>query len=299
MRTIFQLLGRSPFAPLQEHMRQVVACVEVLRPLFKRLEQVQAQNSKGGDNAASPCHARVKSSSGDVPPSCLGECDVARDEGVETSAAEGGDVECATASASNIAPHLSSGAGSSWSIDPQLDQLIKSISELEHLADLTKHDLRRKLARPLYLPVNRAHIFEVLSFQDRIADSSENIAQMLSYFPLEIHPQWKSDFFALLDAVIFLIEQALSVMGELDELLSSSFGGSEASRMDALIEQIAIDQSRCRDQQMDFARSLYAHWKDLPPPAFLLWDRIIEELGNMSVYTEKSVYKIRGMLNFN
>lgn len=44
MRTIAKLFGRSPFGPLQLHMQQVAACVEMLKPMFEALGR--------GDHAA-------------------------------------------------------------------------------------------------------------------------------------------------------------------------------------------------------------------------------------------------------
>ena len=39
MLHILNLFGRSPFAPLQDHMKKVAACVQELEPLFKALKQ--------------------------------------------------------------------------------------------------------------------------------------------------------------------------------------------------------------------------------------------------------------------
>lgn len=235
MRTIFQLFGRSPFSPLQEHMKQVLSCVKALRPLFETLDRLKLDSTYNSPQ--------------------------------------------------------------SYKIPHELERAIKSISELEHLADLTKHDLRTKLSRSLYLPVDRSCLMEVLSFQDMIADACEKIAHMLGFFPLKIHDNWREDFFQLLDATVTLFEQALEVIHEFDELLMSSFGGSEAWRVDALIEEIAIGQSKCRDQEKAFLRKLYQSWQDIPYPAFVLWDRVIESMGKISLFTEKTVYRVRRMLD--
>ena len=38
-RTIFELFAKSPFGPLQDHMRKVLECAEFMPELFKALEE--------------------------------------------------------------------------------------------------------------------------------------------------------------------------------------------------------------------------------------------------------------------
>lgn len=179
---------------------------------------------------------------------------------------------------------------------PQLKKAIQAIKEREHLADLTKNDLRRRLEKMLFLPFDRTYLLEILALQDLIADNCEKIAQRTELIPLPILPQWKKQFFALLDQEIKHVESALVVIDEIDALAKSSFGGREAAHLEALIEEIAIGHARCRESEQVFLRELFQHAEQMPYPAFLVWERVIERLGKISFYTEKALYRLKRVL---
>ena len=64
---------------------------------------------------------------------------------------------------------------------PLLEKIVAEISELEHQADLTKNDIRNHLHKNVYLPIERGSLLEILSIQDNIADTAEDIAILLTF----------------------------------------------------------------------------------------------------------------------
>lgn len=101
MRTIANLFGKSPFVPLQSHMRKVGECVDGLGDLFQVLVNEDYDS---------------------------------------------------------------------------IGEIARKISKTEHEADLVKTDIRNHLPRGLFLPVDRGKLLEILSTQDEIADTAENVA---------------------------------------------------------------------------------------------------------------------------
>lgn len=178
----------------------------------------------------------------------------------------------------------------------ELDEAIQLIKEKEHLADLTKNELRRRLEKSLFLPFDRSYLLEILALQDLIADNCEKIAQRTALIELPILPQWKHQFFALLEQEIEHVENAVAVIEEIDALAKSSFGGREAAHLEAMIEEIAIGHARCLQSEQIFLRALFQHADEMPYPAFLLWERIVERLGKISFYTEKALYRLKRVL---
>ena len=45
-RTIFDLFAKSPFGPLQDHMRKVMDCVSLIPDLYRALEEEDEINFK-------------------------------------------------------------------------------------------------------------------------------------------------------------------------------------------------------------------------------------------------------------
>jgi predicted phosphate transport protein (TIGR00153 family) len=62
-----------------------------------------------------------------------------------------------------------------------VESLAKKISQLEHEADVIKHDIRNSLPRGLFMPVDRANLLRILNIQDSIANRAENIAVLLTF----------------------------------------------------------------------------------------------------------------------
>lgn len=178
----------------------------------------------------------------------------------------------------------------------ELEEAIQTIKEREHLADLSKSELRRRLEKSLFLPFDRRYLLEILSLQDLIADNCEKIAQRTALIELPILPEWRQQFFALLDQEIQHVENAVAVIEEIDALAKSSFGGREATHLEAMIEEIAIGHARCLQSEQIFLRALFQNADKMPYPAFLIWERIIERLGKISFYTEKALYRLKRVL---
>ena len=111
MRTIASLFGKSPFVPLQSHMRKVAECVDGLGALFTAFLE--------GDHAL-------------------------------------------------------------------IAELARKISKTEHEADLVKTDIRNHLPRGLFLPIDRGKILDILSTQDEIADTAENVAVLCTLKNLKV-----------------------------------------------------------------------------------------------------------------
>ena len=56
-----------------------------------------------------------------------------------------------------------------------IGKLADEISDLEHSADLTKNDIKSNLPRGLFMAINKTDLLQILSLQDSIADTAEDI----------------------------------------------------------------------------------------------------------------------------
>lgn len=216
--TIYNLFGRSPFAPLQLHMQQVYACVHLLPSLFEALEQHHYAD-------------------------------------VETIATQ--------------------------------------IAELEHQADLIKIDIRSNLPKSLFLPIDRSHLLEILAVQDHIADCSEDIAVLSTLKPIELLPSFKSEFNDFLIKNISAFDGAASIMKEMHELLESSFGGIEAEKVRAMIEDVAFKEHEVDLVQRSLLKKLFQMENEMSYTTFHLWQKICEATAAISNLSENLAFRIR------
>jgi len=175
-------------------------------------------------------------------------------------------------------------------------EMAKEISRLEHEADLTKNDIRNHLPSTLFMPISRATLLEILSYQDAFADIAEDIAVLLSFKTLEFYQPIKDDFemFFLKNLETFFLTR--QVIKEFDTLLESSFGGIEAQKVKQMIEELALKEHEIDVIQFKLISRLYneditSDYKD-----FNMALTLIKEVGSISNLSEKLGNRIRMIL---
>jgi predicted phosphate transport protein (TIGR00153 family) len=59
-----------------------------------------------------------------------------------------------------------------------LDNLSTEVSQLEHQADQIKDDIRERLLKRFFMPIDRSEVLEILSLQDSLADTAEDVCKV-------------------------------------------------------------------------------------------------------------------------
>ncbi len=221
LTSILGMFGRSPFAPLQAHMKKVSDCVSLLKDLFKALE------SKN-----------------------YGEVEV----------------------------------------------IAANISALEHEADITKNDIRNHLPKSLFLPIDHSQLLNLLSIQDNIADSAEDVAVLTTLKKLELLPKIKEEFYFFLEKNIETFEAAQQIIKEMHDLLESSFGGIEAERVRTIVDKVAFLEHEVDIIQRRLLQKLFDSEDEMTYSSFHLWLKIFETLSSISNLSENLANRVRTML---
>lgn len=176
---------------------------------------------------------------------------------------------------------------------PRLEQLAGEISKLEHDADLIKNDIRNHLPKSLFLPIDRGNLLEVLSLQDHIADKVEDIAVILSLKPLELFSSFQDDFRSFLNKNIETFDKARLIIKELHELVESSFGGIEAEKVRAMVDEVAFQEHEADLIQQQLLKSFYKAENELNFITFHQWQKLFECLAAISNLSENLAFRIR------
>ena len=216
--TILKLFARSPFKPLQEHMRTVLACVREVPPLFEAL------------------------------------C-----EGDTTRVAE----------------------------------LQREIDELESRADTMKNEMRAHLPKRLFLPVDRRDLLDVLDMQDSIADTAQDIAELLTERDMSVPESMRRPLMELVYAVEKACQQAGKVIEELDELVETGFRGHDAERVEHMIDTLCGLESETDRLGVALVRELFRLEEKMSPVSVLLWYQMIQWIGDLADYAEKCGNRLR------
>lgn len=174
-----------------------------------------------------------------------------------------------------------------------VEQIAESISELEHLADLAKNDIRNHLPRSLLLAIDRTQLLEILSIQDSIADMAEDAAVLLTIKQLAITPNFSEPFWLFLNKNLEAFRAASFVIKEIHELLETSFGGKEAEKVNDMIEEVCFKEHEADVLQKKLLQAFFTGEEELPYSALHLWQKIFESIAAISDQSEKLAHRVR------
>ena len=177
-----------------------------------------------------------------------------------------------------------------------LGEEVREISKLEHKADLVKNDIRNNLPRGLFMAMDRSQLLEILSLQDAIADQGEDIAVLMSIRPVKIIDGLSQPLKNYIEGNLKAFHQVKNVMRELDALIESGFGGAEANRVDAMIEEVAHTEHECDIMQRKLMKQVLDHENELTVGDFFIWQRLLHEIAGISNLSEKLANRVRMLL---
>ena len=159
-------------------------------------------------------------------------------------------------------------------------------SRLEHEADQIKDDIRNQLLRRFFMPINRSHVLEILSIQDGLADAAENVAVLLTIKQIVVPAEMLDDFhrFRELNGHAFQLVQ--EIVNELDELLETGFGGSEAEKIRNRSRDVAYAEHQVDVLQRKLLKVLHSDAAALSAADLNMWVQLVRELSSISNMAE-------------
>ncbi len=174
-----------------------------------------------------------------------------------------------------------------------IEQIAEEVSELEHHADLIKIDIRNHLPKSLILPIDRGNLLEILALQDHIADKAEDTAVLSALRPPELLPAFREEFNNFLHKNIETFNGAQRIIKELHELVESSFGGIEAQKVKAMVNEVAYQEHEVDVIQRRLLKNLFQAENQLTFVTFYQWQKLFENVGSISNLSENLAYRVR------
>jgi predicted phosphate transport protein (TIGR00153 family) len=179
----------------------------------------------------------------------------------------------------------------------RIEEISQELSQLEHAADLTKNEIRNNLPKGIFLAVNRGDLLEILSLQDTLADKAEDIGVMMTLKHLQPLKGIRKELKAFLDKNVQAVRHAHKIIREIDELLETSFGGREAEKVRAMVEEVAFMEHEADILQRNLLKKIYNMDDILPYTSFTLWIHILQAVASLGNNSEKLANRIRMLLD--
>lgn len=180
--------------------------------------------------------------------------------------------------------------------DARLAAIAKQISKTEHRADEIKNEIRDNLPRSIFLPVDRGDFLSVLSQQDSIPDTVEDIAFLLTVRKTFVPPSWREILLGYVDKCVETFRMAAEVVTHLDELVDVGLTGPDADEMVEKINRIGQIEWEADKAQFDMLHKMFEMEEQLKPVDLFWWSKIFREVGDIANYSEKTADRIRLML---
>jgi len=163
----------------------------------------------------------------------------------------------------------------------------------EEKADSIKNNIRLAMPKSLFMPVDRRDLLELLDFQDSIADTAQDIAGLLLERNMKLHENLQKPLRLLVKRCVETCEQAALIIEEFDELLETGFRGREASRVEAMLAELNTMEDETDDLGVALARNLFEFEDEMKPVDVMMWYRLIEWIGDLADFAEKSGNRVR------
>lgn len=167
------------------------------------------------------------------------------------------------------------------------------ISDLEHEADVVKDQVRDRLPKTIFLPVDRRDLLDVISILDAVADCSEDVGILFTIRKMDPHPELVEPLRELLDRVMKVVDQAVDVVDQLDVLVKVGFEGKEAVRVKNMIDELNQLEHEADVVQDDLARRLFDLEDEIPPGGIFIWNKILNKVGDVANTAEKMGSRLR------
>ncbi len=178
-----------------------------------------------------------------------------------------------------------------------ISRIAKEISKLEAKADTTKHELRNHLPSSLFMPISKGELLEILSLQDDIADDCEDIGVLLTLKELTMKEVFKDDFKTFLKKNLETYELIKVIIEEFDNLLETSFTGSEAEKVKSMVIKVALKEHEADLSQRQLLKNIFNNEEHFSHAEFQLWLSILREIRTLSNTSEKLAHRIRNLLD--
>ncbi|MCP3905345.1 MAG: TIGR00153 family protein [Planctomycetes bacterium] len=178
-----------------------------------------------------------------------------------------------------------------------LKELADRVSSLEHEADLVKHDIRDSMPRGLFMPVDRANLLNILTTQDAIANRAEDIAVLLTFKIAKTFEPFSTKMDAFIKKNMDAFDGAREIVGQLDELLETGFGGAEAHKVREMVHAVSKMEYEADMLQKELLRELFQHEDELSYGDFFLWTRIIRQVSQIADRSDNLATSIRTTLD--
>ncbi|HGO5822679.1 TPA: TIGR00153 family protein [Mannheimia haemolytica] len=170
------------------------------------------------------------------------------------------------------------------------------IVDLERRADSLKREIRLKLPRGLFMPVERTDLLELVTQLDKLANYSRDISGRIIGRQLVIPAEMQPMFRKFLSRSIDASRQVRKVLDEMDQLLETGFRGRELDLVNKMIMELDQIEDDTDQYQITLRHTLLELEKTLNPIDVMFLYKCIERISILADQAQRIGSRIELML---
>lgn len=179
----------------------------------------------------------------------------------------------------------------------QAQTLTQKISDFEHEADKIKNAIRNNLGKSILLPIKKNDLLDILSIQDAIADTAQDIAVLCTLKPqFKLPVELRSHLEILLEKAMATFHKYKQIINLMDELLEATFSGPQAENIKDEIHEVALMEHETDKAQKLFLQKVFLIEDSLSKSDFFILAQLSKEIGDIANISERAANKIRLIL---
>lgn len=176
------------------------------------------------------------------------------------------------------------------------EDITNRIIAAERQADLLKVEVRRVMPKGIFLPVNREDLLRYLKIQDDLADAVQDIAVLASFKKLQTPDKLREPIIAYVETVLNVCRLADEATNHLRPLVEKGFKGENVRQVLELADKAELAETAADHEGTILARQLFSLEEEMKTTDLLLWSKILDKVGKLADYAEKTGEWLRNML---
>lgn len=176
------------------------------------------------------------------------------------------------------------------------EKIRSQINDLERRADSLKREIRLKLPRGLFMPVERTDLLELVTQLDKLANYAKDISGRVLGRQLVIPVEMQPEFLHFLNRSLDSTVQAKKVIDEMDQLLETGFRGRELNFVNKMITELDSIEDDTDKLQIVLRKTLLKMESQYSPIDVMFLYKIIEWIGVLADQAQRVGSRIELML---
>ena len=174
--------------------------------------------------------------------------------------------------------------------------LARTVSQLEHEADIIKRNLRNHLPSTLFMPVDKGKFMWALREQDKILDHAENLVRMLDMRHTKIPKQLLELFVDHIKFVVKTVDAMEKAVGNIGDLVETSFVKREREQTKELIRKVHEYEWNADQKKYEMTKGIYKLEKKLNPIDVYHLLKIADWVDDIADHAENVADWLRSMI---